>query len=259
MKIQLFAHRGGMGRAPENTITSFKQAFTDGADAFECDVCLTQDKQPVLIHVDFNRSDIRKATGWTTPLNKMTWKEVQNLKVLNSNEPIAHLDDALRFTQDNQMPCFIEPKSDTPELLPIIIERIQHFDVIQLVNILTFYVRKHILVDVKRLEPRIQTSAIFLNPMANFLKAAARIDTKRVIFGWSKVNQFKLYNTITHSIPHQVDELRANGFAIDAGFILTYQDVAWAMKYGIQGLWVDDVPFIKSTVEKIKNEPESKD
>ncbi len=259
MKIQLFAHRGGMGRAPENTLISFKQAFTDGADAFECDVYLTQDKQPALIHVDFNRNDIRAATGCTTPINKMKWKEVQNLKVLDSDEPVAHLDDALRFVQENQMPCFIEPKSDTPELLPIVIERIHHFDVIHLVNILTFYIRKQILIDAKRLEPRLQTSAIFLNPMTNFIKAAAKIDIKRVIFGWSKFNHFKLYNSITHSISRQVDELRSNGFVVDAGFILTTQDVEWTMQNGIEGLWVDDVPFIKRTIERIKNKPVSKD
>lgn len=259
MKMQLFAHRGGMERAPENTLTSFQQALVDGADAYECDVCLTQDKQPVLIHVDFNHYNIHKATGCTAPLNKMDWKEVQNLKVQNSVEPVAHLDDALKFTHDNQMMCFIEPKVDSLELLSIIIERIHHYDVIQLVNILTFYLRKQILVNVKRIEPRLQTSVIFLNPMTNFLKAATSLDVNRVIFGWSKVNQFKLYNSITHSIPRQVDELRANGFAIDAGFILTYQDVAWAMKNGIEGLWVDDVPLIKSTVEKIKNKLESKD
>ena len=39
MKIQLLAHRGGMNRAPENTLASFKQALTDGADGYECDVC----------------------------------------------------------------------------------------------------------------------------------------------------------------------------------------------------------------------------
>lgn len=258
MKIQLFAHRGGMGRAPENTLASFQQALADGADAFECDVCLTQDKQPVLIHVDFNHFNIHQATGYHISINEMNWKEVKQYNVQGSEEPIAHLDDALRFTHDHQMQCFIEPKADSPELLSIIIERIYHFDVIHLVNILTFYIRKQILVDAKRIEPRLQTSAIFLNPMANFLKAATTIDVNRVIFGWSKVNQFKLYNTITHSIPRKVDELRANGFAVDAGFILTNQDVAWAMKNGIEGLWVDDVPFINSTVEKIINKPESK-
>ena len=29
MNIQLLAHRGGMGRAPENTLASFKQALAD--------------------------------------------------------------------------------------------------------------------------------------------------------------------------------------------------------------------------------------
>ena len=258
MKIQLFAHRGGMTHAPENTLASFKQALADGADAFECDVCLTKDKQPVLIHVDFNRYDIRKATGCTTHVNKMNWKEVQQLKMVSSDEPVAHLDDALRFVKENRMLCFIEPKSDAPELLTIIIERIHHFDIIHLVNILTFYIRKQILVEVKRLEPRVETSTIFLNPMANFLKAATAIDTKRVIFGWSRVNQFALFNTLTHSIPRQVENLRSNGFAVDAGFILTSKDVAWSMKNGIEGLWVDDVPFIRETVEYIRNNTGSK-
>lgn len=256
MNIQLFAHRGGMGRAPENTIASFQQALTDGADAIEYDVCLTQDKQPVLIHVDFNRYDIRKATGCTTPLNQMNWREVQKLNVLSTDEPVVHLDDALRFARENQMRCFIEPKSDSPELLPIIIERIHHFDVLHLVNILTFYLRKQILADAKRLEPRLQTSAIFLNPFANFLKAAVKIDIKRVIFGWDKFNHFKLYNTFTHTIPRQVDELRANGFAVDAGFILTHKDVTWSMKNGIEALWVDDVPFIRNSLEKSNNDAE---
>ena len=147
MKTQLLAHRGGMGRAPENTVASFKQALADGADGYEYDVCLTQDKQPVLIHVDFNRDSIQEATGCSIPLNQLTWKEVQQLTMLTSDEPVAHLDDALRFTRENQMPCFIEPKTDTPELLPIIVERVRHFEVVHLTSILTFYLRKYLLVD----------------------------------------------------------------------------------------------------------------
>ncbi len=256
MNIQLLAHRGGMGRAPENTLASFKQALADGADGFECDVCLTQDKHPVLIHVDFNRDDIREATGCTTPLSQLNWKEVQQLKSQNSDEPVAHLDDALRFARENQMPCFVEPKSDTPELLPIIIERIHHFDVVHLVSILTFYLKKQkqLLVEAKRLEPRIQTSAILINPMVNYLKAATEIDANRIIFGWSKINHFGIYNFLTRSIPRQVNELRANGIIVEAGFIQTFQDVAWALKNGVEGLWVDDVSYIRKYVEQITNE-----
>ena len=251
MKIQLLAHRGGMGRAPENTVASFKQALADGADGYEFDVCLTQDKQPVLIHVDFNRDDIRKATGCSIPLSQLTWKDVQQLTMETSDEPVAHLDDALRFTREHQMPCFIEPKTDVPELLPIIIERVRHFEIVHLATILTFYVRKQLLVDAKRLEPKLQTSAILINPFANFRKAAAAIDANRIIFGWNKINHFGLYNALTRAVTRQVEQLRANNIVVEAGFIQTASDVAWAIKNGVQGLWVDDVPYIRKCLQKI--------
>ena len=251
MKIQLLAHRGGMGRAPENTLASFKQALADGADGYEYDVCLTQDKQPVLIHVDFNRDNIQEATGCSIPLNQLTWQEVQQLTMVTSDEPVAHLDDALRFTRENQMPCFIEPKADTPELLPIIVARVRHFEVVHLTSILTFYLRKQLLVDAKRLEPGLRTSAILINPFANFLKAATAIEADRVILGWSRINHFALYNTFTRTVTQQVEQLRTNGVTVEAGFIQTAKDVAWAIKNGVEGLWVDDVPYIRSCLQEI--------
>ena len=251
MQIQLFAHRGGMGRAPENTLVSFQQALADGADGYEFDVCLTQDKQPVLIHVDFNRDNIREATGCAIPLSKLTWKEVQQLTMGTSDEPVAHLDDALRFTREHQMPCFIEPKADTPELLPIIVQRVRHFEVVHLTSILTFYLRKQLLVDAKRLEPKLRTSAILINPMANFRKAAAAIDADRMILGWSRINHFKLYNTFIPTVTRQLKQLRKNGVVVEAGFIQTAKDVAWAIKNGVEGLWADDVPYIRSCLKEI--------
>ena len=251
MQIQLLAHRGGMGRAPENTVASFRQALADGADGYEYDVCLTQDKQPVLIHIDFNQDSIRKATGCAIPLSKLTWRDVQQLTVEASDEPVAHLDDALRFTRENQMPCFIEPKADTPELLPIIVERVRHFEVVHLTSILTFYLRKHLLVDAKRLEPRLRTSAILINPMTNFLKAAAAIEADGMILGWSRINHFALYNIFTRTVTRQVEQLRTNGIAVEAGFIQTAKDVAWAIKNGVEGLWVDDVPYIRNCLQEI--------
>ena len=255
MNIQLLAHRGGMGRAPENTLASFKQALTDGADGYEFDVCLTQDKQPVLIHVGFNRDDIWKATGCKIPLSKLAWKDVQQLTMETSDEPVAHLDDALRFARDNQMPCFIEPKSDAPELLPLIVERVCHFEVVHLTSILTFYLQKHLLVDAKRLEPKLQTSAILINPMANFLKAATAIDANRIILGWSGINHFQLYNTFTRAVTRQIKQLRENGIVVEAGFIQTAKDVAWAVSPqksgGVDSLWVDDVPYIRSCLQEI--------
>ena len=245
MKIQLLAHRGGMGRAPENTRAAFKQALADGADAYECDVCLTKDKQPVLIHVDFNRDNIQKATGCTTPLSALNWKEVQQLTSENSDEPVAHLDDALRITREHQFPCFIEPKSDSEELLTIVVERIRRFEVVELVGILTFYFRKQLLINAKRLEPKLQTSAIFINPMADFVKAATAINVDNAVLGWMGVNHFKPF---TGAVRRKVAQLKANGITVEAGFILTPEDVNWALAAHIEGLWVDDVPAMRRCI-----------
>ncbi|MCG9129627.1 hypothetical protein JT359_18715 [Candidatus Poribacteria bacterium] len=253
MNIKIYAHRGGMGRAPENTLASFQQALADGADGFEFDVCLTQDKQPVLIHVDFNDDDIRIATGSETPLSKLTWNDVQQITMLDSDEPVAHLDDALMFIRDNQFPGFLEPKTDIPELLPIIIDRIHHFEVTHLVSILTFYHQNLLLVDAKKLEPKLRTSAIIINPFANFLKAAKDIDVDRIIFGWSNINHFNIYNSIFRSISRDVKRLQENEIEVEAGFIKEVKDVAWSLKHGIHGLWVDDVPLIRDYVEQYED------
>jgi glycerophosphoryl diester phosphodiesterase len=43
-------HRGAMGHAPENTMTSFEEAVELGADMLEFDVRLTKDGVPVIVH-----------------------------------------------------------------------------------------------------------------------------------------------------------------------------------------------------------------
>ena len=43
-------HRGAMGHAPENTMTSFETAVDLGADMLEFDVRLTKDGVPVIVH-----------------------------------------------------------------------------------------------------------------------------------------------------------------------------------------------------------------
>src|SRR5579862_3133707 len=45
-----FAHRGASGHSPENTMLAFRYAFELGADAIECDVQLSADGAPVIIH-----------------------------------------------------------------------------------------------------------------------------------------------------------------------------------------------------------------
>ena len=244
-EIKILAHRGGLDRAPENTIASFRQAFEDGADAFECDVRLTKDQEPIIIHTGFNENSIHEVTGCTPPLSELNWVDVQKLKVLDSPEPVAHLDGVLSFVKETGLPCFIEPKEDTKNLIPLLVERILQFDLVDKVGILTFYSRKKLLIQVKQIEAAIQTSAIIINPMANFLKAAEAIDANRIVIGWSQINHFRLYNIITHSLIRKVRHLNEKGIAVEGGFVRTQSDVEWLLRHEIGGLWTDDVPKIR--------------
>lgn len=47
---QIWAHRGSLREAPENTLPAFELAVAQGADGVELDVQLTADGHPVVIH-----------------------------------------------------------------------------------------------------------------------------------------------------------------------------------------------------------------
>ena len=244
-EIKILAHRGGMDRAPENTIAAFRQAFEDGANAFECDVRLTKDQEPILIHTGFNQDSIQEVTGCTSPLSELNWADIQKLKVLDSDEPVAHLDEVLSFVKETGLPCFIEPKADAKDLIPLLVERILQFNLVDKIGILTFYSRKELLIQAKQIEPEIQTSAIIINPLANFLKAAEASNADRIAIGWNGINHFRLYNVIARSLIRKVRHLKAKGIAVEGGFVRTRRDVDWLLRHEIGGLWTDDVPKIR--------------
>ena len=50
MRPLVFAHRGGAGLTPENTIAAFDRGLALGADGIEFDVHLSKDGVPVIIH-----------------------------------------------------------------------------------------------------------------------------------------------------------------------------------------------------------------
>lgn len=75
--FKVIAHRGNSSQAPENTYASFKQAIDLQVDYIECDVQLTKDQVPVIIH--------EKTTHHILPnskvinINDLNWKDVKEL------------------------------------------------------------------------------------------------------------------------------------------------------------------------------------
>ena len=65
--MKVIAHKGASMEAPENTLHAFQKAIHLGADFIECDIRLTKDKVPIVIH---------DATIEQKPIRELTLAEV---------------------------------------------------------------------------------------------------------------------------------------------------------------------------------------
>ncbi|WP_329414138.1 glycerophosphodiester phosphodiesterase [Streptomyces sp. NBC_00704] len=73
--VTAVAHRGDPYRVRENTIASLRSALDRGADAVECDVRLTRDGVPVLLHDE----TLKRLWGLDRPLRSLSAAEVRGL------------------------------------------------------------------------------------------------------------------------------------------------------------------------------------
>ncbi|AVV40232.1 glycerophosphodiester phosphodiesterase [Streptomyces sp. ID05-04B] len=73
--VTAVAHRGDPYRLRENTIASLRSALDLGADAVECDVRLTRDGVPVLLH----DATLKRLWGQDRPLAALSAAEVRGL------------------------------------------------------------------------------------------------------------------------------------------------------------------------------------
>ncbi|MGL6167467.1 MAG: glycerophosphodiester phosphodiesterase [Fusobacteriaceae bacterium] len=75
--MEILAHRGSSGSAPENTISAFKKAILDGCDGFEFDVQQTKDGKMVVFH-DWTLERTSNGKGY---LREHTLEELKMLDV----------------------------------------------------------------------------------------------------------------------------------------------------------------------------------
>ncbi|MDQ1622663.1 MAG: glycerophosphoryl diester phosphodiesterase [Actinomycetota bacterium] len=71
----VYAHRGSSGAYAEHTRAAYLQAIADGADGVECDIHLTRDQHPVLLH-DANLDRTSDGTG---PVAERTLEQLRLL------------------------------------------------------------------------------------------------------------------------------------------------------------------------------------
>lgn len=109
---QWIAHRGAGRRAPENTLAALRLGASLGYRMFECDVQVSADGVPFLLHDD----SLERTTSGRGLACARTWSELQALDAGNwhsaahAGEPIPGLDAVGRFCRERGLLLNLEIK-----------------------------------------------------------------------------------------------------------------------------------------------------
>ena len=114
----IIGHRGASFAAPENTVSSIKEAWKEGADGTELDIYLTKDGKLVTIH----DATTKRTTDQDLPVQEHTLEELRALDAGSwkgekwKGEKIATLEESLAAVPAGKL-IYIEIKGG-PEVLP---------------------------------------------------------------------------------------------------------------------------------------------
>jgi len=106
------AHRGAGRLAPENTLAAFREGARHGYRAFECDVKLSADGVPFLLH----DATLQRTTPEHGTAGERTWDALSRIDAGGwhgrgyAGEPIASLDGVARYCRRNGFALDIEIK-----------------------------------------------------------------------------------------------------------------------------------------------------
>jgi len=106
------AHRGAGKLAPENTLAAFRLGARYGYRMFECDVKLSADEVPFLLH----DATLERTTNGRGIAGQLSWAELSRLDAGSwhsrayAGEPIASLDAVARYCLGNGFALNIEIK-----------------------------------------------------------------------------------------------------------------------------------------------------
>ena len=109
------AHRGAGKLAPENTLAAFKRGASHGYRMFECDVKLSSDGVPFLLHDD----TLERTTNGTGIAGQQTWAALQKLDAGSwhsdtyKSESLPSLDTIAAYCINNGFDLNIEIKPTT--------------------------------------------------------------------------------------------------------------------------------------------------
>ena len=161
--MELFAHRGNSGEAPENTLASFRQALEVGADGVEFDVQLSRDGIPVVIH-DERLERTTTGKGWVRDHTLAELKALDAGRWFNpscAGERIPTLQEVLALVRGTPVRINIELKTNRiayPGLAQQVVETVQRLGLGPRVHLSSFNHKS--LQEARALAPHLEYAAV---------------------------------------------------------------------------------------------------
>jgi len=118
--MKIIAHRGASFLAPENTMTAFKRAWSEGADGIELDIRLTRDGELVVFHDENGK----RVVGHPQTIKESSFEELRAWDIGSWKDPsfaaekIVLLSDVLKSSPENSL-TMIEIKDGMEMIDPL--------------------------------------------------------------------------------------------------------------------------------------------
>ena len=242
----VFAHRGGAKLAPENTMPAFERGVALGADGVECDVHLSCDGVPVVIH-DHTLDRTTNAVG-----------EVSQ----RTSDELARVDAGFRFAKDHEHPfrgqgvgvptleqvlrrfpdirVIVEMKQGEPELARAVVDVVRRTSAVDRVCVGSFHQTG--LDVIRREEPGIATSASQSEARATLYRSWYRwpFGAKRPYCAFQVPQWAGRLRVISRAFLRQAHQ---DGARVDVWVVDHPGEIARLFEYGVDGV-ISDRPDI---------------
>lgn len=211
VKSLIYAHRGASHYAPENTMTSYKEAAAMGADGIEIDVHKSKDGYLIVCHDE----KVDRTTNGSGYIKDINMKELKSLDAGGwfskefVGEKIPLLEEVLDLVKMENLLLNIELKNG-----PIFYDNLEE-EVVNAVkaygleeNVIISSFNHYSLLAIKKIEPRIKTGILYIAGMVSPWKYAKSIGADAI---------HPLFLTINKDVTEEClkNDIMINPFTVD--------------------------------------------
>ena len=249
----MFAHRGGSGLAPENTLAAFDNGLAHGADGLELDVHLSRDGA-VVVHHD---RTLERTTNLTGPIDRLTAAELARAdagyrftaadgrRFDRRDVGIPTLDGVLARYPDT--PVIVEMKVNSAELACAVVDVVRKHQAVARVCLGSFGTR--VLRAARAIEPALATSAAREEVRWALYRSWCRWPVARAPYDGYQVPE-RAGSTRVLS-PRFVADAHRAGLGVQVWTVDTEPDATRLLSWGVDALITDRPDVIVPLVSRV--------